>query len=537
MNAEARPRALCIRARPSPVSPAFMEALVGEWIGALALHADLLVMTEDFDLAEACDIHRPDFIVFEGLSTLRPMPHRITSPAACPAIPRAIFLNVDPHDAMRPHIYRMIETFGIEAIFAYDSDHEEQMPELAGMTYSASMLIDPLIHREYGLEKLIPVSVVGGFAEPRFYAWRAATIPQLQGRFPTFVHTHPGYRKDALHPFAVQGESYARLLNRSWFSLADSTRLDYVVRKHIEIPACGAVLVAPESVALADYGFADMVTCVTGSGTELLDKIAAVSADPMLYERIRQSGQRLVLDRRTPLGWRVITDWFAQRRHAAPGQVVQQQGMFGPFSLVADRPSTPRCTAMPNRPNPVTATLQEARAAILSGDDLDMSETKLRETASWLGHFTEPWLLLGVIHLLRGDAAGAKTCLLHPSAIQFQRHAPHIPAEHARICFDPVELAFMLLTAALLDDVGLMSLAYGQAQDVRHLALRRMLALLDEGSASEPDTRRRDDRPSIHWLGQENAGEWHGLIARIFSAHGRPVPYRVGQTVAPEPVH
>ena len=123
MNADVRPRALCIRARPSPVSPAFMEPLVGEWIRALALHADLLVMTEDFDLAQACDIHRPGFIIFEGLSTLRPLPLRIGSCAACPAIPRAIFLNVDPHDAMRPHIHRMIEKFGIEAIFAYDSDH------------------------------------------------------------------------------------------------------------------------------------------------------------------------------------------------------------------------------------------------------------------------------------------------------------------------------------------------------------------------------------------------------------------------------
>ncbi len=520
MNDAARPRALCVRARPSPASPPFMERLLDEWIRALALHADLQVMTEDFDLAEACDTHQPDFIVFEGLSTLRPLPLRIASPAACAAIPRAVFLNVDPHDAMRPHIYRMVEAFGIEAIFAYDSNHEEQMPELAGMTYSASMPIDPAIHREYGLEKLIPISVFGGFAEPRFYAWRAATIPRLQARFPTFVHTHPGYRKSATHPFAVHGERYARQLNRSWFSLADSTRLDYVVRKHLEIPACGAVVIAPDSAALADYGLADMATCVTGSGSELLDKIAAVAADPALYEGIRQAGQRLVLDRHTPQRWRAITDWFAQRRRATPGEMVVQQGMFGPFHLVPALPGTPRCAAMPNRPNEVTAILRAARTALLTGNCLDASESRLREAASWLAHLTEPWLLLGVIALLRGDGVEARRCLLRPSAIQFQRHAPHIAAEDARVCFDPVELAFLLLTATLLDDAALMRLAYEQARDVDHLALRRMLRLLDEAPEDPSDTRRPGDRPSIHWLGQETPDEWRGLIARIFHAHG-----------------
>ncbi len=503
-----------------------MEPLIDEWIRALALHADLRIVDGDFDLAEACDIHQPAFIVYEGLSTLRPQPPRIASAHACPTIPRAIFLNVDPHDAMRPHIYRMIEALGIEAIFAYDSDHEEQMPELAGMTYSASMMIDPAVHRDLGLEKLIPISVFGGCAEPRFYAWRAATIPLLRMRFPTLVHTHPGYRDTPPQPFAMLGASYARQLNHSWFSLADSTRLDYMVRKHLEIPGCGAILIAPASAALADYGFADMVNCITGSGSDLTDKIAAVSADPGSYARIREAGHRLVHTRHTPGQWRGIVDWYEARRHARHGETVRQLGMFGNFEVVAGCDAA-RCVGLPNRPNQLTTILAGAREAILTGGDLVAAAARLHDAASWLGHLTEPWLLLGVIHLLRGDAAEARECLARPAAIQLQRHAPHIAAASDRVCFDPVELAFLMLTAALLDDEGLMRLAYDEANGVNHLALRRMSRLLgdesDRGGAD--DTREAGDRPSIHWLGQEDTATWRDLVGRVLRAHRREVPH------------
>ena len=531
----ARPRALCIRARPSPVTPDFMERVLDEWIRALALHAELVVMDEDFDLARACDAHRPDFIVFEGLCTLRPEPLEIAAPHCHPAIPRAMFLNVDPHDAMRPHIYRMVERFGVEAIFGYDSDHEEQMPDLAGMTYSAPMFVDPALHREYGLEKTIAVTVFGGFAEPNFYAWRAASIPLLQSRFPTLVVPHPGYRRTTPAPFAAFGEAYARLLNQSRFALADGTRLDYMVRKHLEIPACGAILVAPPSPALADYGHADMVTCITGHGRALADRIAAVAAEPELEARIRRAGQALVQERHVPARWRVIVDWFFARAAASSGQVVQQQGMFGGFAAVAGDAGTPRCRDLPVRRNEVTAILHAGRAVILDEGApeaaLESAEASLRIAAGWLAHLTEPWLLIAAIRLLRGDAEGARPCLLRPSAIQFARHAPHIAREARRVCIDPVETAWLLLTASLLDDAALARLACDHAHEAAHVAIRRVLWLLEEETGTLPMPAPAD-RPSIHWLGREKPGAWCGLMRRILRAHGRPAPACLAEPAA-----
>jgi hypothetical protein len=319
------------------------------------------------------------------------------------------------------------------------------------------------------------------------------------------------------------------LLNQSYFSLADTTRCAYVVRKHLEIPASSAILVSPDTASLADYGFADMQNCVLGEGPALLDKIATVANDPALYKCICKAGHDLVHARYTHRSWRYLVDWYETVRARLPGEVVVQQGHFGPFAAVKG-PAKPAVRDCSVPDNDMTAILRAARAAIFAGVKLDDAERSLREIAGW--HVvSEPWLLLGVIALLNGQLETARDHFLQPAALQNSRHVTFDFAPGTLIAFDPVELAWLLFVAWLRHDADLVRLVDAhESLGMRHLALRRMRRLIAEADGvaptefAEPDGRLPKDRLSIHWLGQESTATWHALISRILAANGVRLP-------------
>ena len=522
-----RRRVLCVRPRANATTSQFMLPVVSEWIAALQLHCDVHVVERDFDLDALCSEVQPDFILFEGLHPERPSALRIANIGAHAHLPRAAFLTGDANETMRPLSYQMLEQYGLSTVFSYNLDHQQLMPELAFCEiFSLPVFFDPSIFRDYGLEKTIPVSVFGGHLLPKQYAWRARLVREIPERMPTLIYTHPGYGAEAAHPFPVQGESYARLINQSWFSAADTMRFDAAVRKHLEIPAAGAVLVAPDTPALRDYGFVDMQNCVRGEGSALYDKMAMVARDRDLFHRICRAGHDLVHARYTRQSWRLIPDWYEARRTLQAGEMLRQQGQFGGFRAVPACAGTPAIADCRMADNPVGAVLREARAAIFSGAPLAPVQAALQEVASWI-HLAEPWLLLGVAALLQGRAAEAKAAFLRPAQIQHGRHSYHQLAPHLLVCLDPVEMAWLLFTGFLTEDLALVQMVTPQTQGVRHLSLRRVLWLLDGGDLEQVrgralDARLPDDRLSVHWIGQEDFATWRDLLRRILLAHGRP---------------
>ncbi len=375
--------------------------------------------------------------------------------------------------------------------------------------------IDDTVYRDYQLDKIIPVSVFGGHLLPDFYPWRARLLAQVQHVFPTLIYTHPGYSKEGRAPFAVQGEAYARLLNQSHFSAADTTRLDYCVRKHLEIPASGAVLIAPASEALDSLGFADMENCVLGDGRELFAKMDYLARAPEEYRRVRDAGAALVHGRYTRRGWRGILDWLDCRLRLKPGQVMQQVGRFGPFRGVTPRGQTPSILAGPQRDSDMAAALRAATAAILSGDRLVEANAQLNEAGRWAQHVAEPYFLASILALLGGDPLSA--------AMGIGRRAQGQAAiAEALATLDPVETAWLLLVARLLDNAQLESAMRDQAAGMSHVCLRRMLWLLDGCPAGTEATlvaRDAGDLPSVHWIGDEDFTLWCDLVRRVLVAN------------------
>jgi len=514
-----RVKILCVRARPNPESAQVHNTVIDEWVATLALHCDVETIERDFDLVEVYERVKPDFLLFDSVNWGRRHRLKIANIDAYPDLPRALLANNDPHDPMRPLMMDMLPAYGIDTIFCTGHEDLEQMNELRRFNcFVLPKFIDSAVYRDYGEARIIPVSIMSAHLFPHFYPWRAQVTEEIQHILPTLLYTHPGYAKGGYNPFAIEGEDYARMLSRSQFCVTDTTVLDYVVRKHLEIPATGSVLVSPESAALADYGFIDMENCILGpAGAELYKKIIAVARDTQRYEQIRANGHALVQARYTREAWTHILDWYACRRALKPGEKVQQDGVFGKFRAVPDTAGEAAIAGFTVRDNPMAQRLRAAREALLDGNNLAAAVDGLREAMTWVGHVGEPWFMMGVTSFALGDLESARAWLVRRGEAQGKEDA-------SLGLLDPCEIAWLMLVAYLAADEDLFRQMTEAAATTSHLSIRRVQWLIDGGmpvadlAAAGLDRPLPDDRLSIHWLGDEDFDAWFGLIHKGLSA-------------------
>ena len=510
-----RVKILCVRPKRNSDCAAVLHTVIDEWVHALALHCDVEMIEEDFDLVEVYERVRPDFLLFDSVHWGRQHRLTIANMDAYPELPRALLLNCDPHDPMRPLMLDSISSYGIDTIFCLGTEQLQQMNELRRFScFILPKFIDADVFRDYDEPKSLPVTITSAHLFPAFYPWRAKVTAEIQQLMPTMLYTHPGYSNGGVNPFEIRDESYARMLSRSKFCIADTTALDYVVRKHLEIPAAGSVLVSPESEALKDYGFVDLENCILGeAGTDLYAKIWAVASDPRHYERIRANGHALVHARYTRKAWTYILDWFACRSRLKPGQRVQQKGVFGGFRAVADGAEVSSIAGCVIRDNPMGVKLRAAREALLYGGDLTAASNGLQETMVWIGHIAEPWFLLGVISFAIGDLDSAAQLIGQRPSLQARAGA-------SLGLLDPCEIAWLLLIAHLQGDRKTFAEMSECAAKTSHVSIRRVQWLIDGAqpvadlSAAGLDKPRPDDCLSIHWLGDEDMDSWCALILR-----------------------
>lgn len=117
------------------------------------------------------------------------------------------------------------------------------------------------------------------------------------------LHLHPGYAGAFDHARDARiGRRYAEAMRRELAAFTDCSRYLYVVAKHFEIPATGALLIADRAVSsqLADLGFVDGVNYVS-AGSDLEEVVERV-LDPRNREEIdaiRRRGHALVHGRHT----------------------------------------------------------------------------------------------------------------------------------------------------------------------------------------------------------------------------------------------
>ena len=261
-----------------------------------------------------------------------------------------------------------------------------------------------------------------------------------------------------------------------------------------------------------------MENCILGEGTALFEKIAAVVDNPALYQVIRQNGFDLVHRGYTRRHWRGILDFYEQSKTLKSDRMLQQQGVLGPFVPVEAGNDVPALEASYSD-STVSALLKLWLAEIL--DEGILAKRDTGAFPDWVPHMEEPFVLLGIKVLLKGDASQARELFLAPRKFRLEKAG----------CadYDPEEIAWLSLIAALTGDAELVALTRREGATMRHLSLRRMHWLAEiyasKADSSQPpaNTLRRaaTDRLSVHLTGQLPLDRWCRLIDRVLSANGQ----------------
>jgi len=465
-------------------------------------HFDVVVSEEDCDLDFLCDRARPDLIVFRGAYSALHRRIAVNNPLAHASIPRIGLYFGDGFCPTRPAFFHDMEGWGVDTYFTQTFYLSENTPEIADRTFVLPQTFDEDLFRDYGEEKTVPFIVFGELAPWR--RWRAETAAALMKRYPTMMCPHPGYRASPDAGMGWVGEPYARALNRSQFSICDGSIFNCVLRKHVEIPACGAILVSQPIDGLKEYGFVDMENAVIGEGPPLLAKIAALLADPSRLSSVARSGRELAHTRHASKHCDQLYRWFLRRRELKSGQTIIQHGTFGSFEVVEDGRSG-AVRPFPMQSNELTESYSEAEQDYRSGAP-GICLKKLSRIFELKKEYAPARLLFVRALLKSGRAQEAAQQALY--LFRFAKQADQAPEP------DPVEWAWWVIANLCRGDLAQAGAALDGFPALGHSELRRaawLVARLQGQTRPPPQPKKKSDRPSVaislaptleSWLGE-----------------------------------
>ncbi len=217
-----------------------------------------------------------------------------------------------------------------------------RVPHLRDRLFVWPNFADTRLFRTYPGEKKTPILFAGSLATN--YPWRNRINHLLGKRFPTVALPHGGWFGASQAKNVLSGEPYARALSSSLIVPTCGTIAHELVRKHLEIPACGALLLTERTPPVEAAGFVDMETCVFADETDVVDKVGYLLAHPEEIERISIAGQHLARTRHDIALRNQIFQWFDLTKRATKGDTIVQPDPFGDMVL---RPNGSRATQAP----------------------------------------------------------------------------------------------------------------------------------------------------------------------------------------------
>jgi hypothetical protein len=250
-------------------------------------------------------------------------------------VPAVMVTLMDAHSPAKAALLRQVEQLGAEAVFTIDTGFRELAGDYRDLIYYAPWCLNASMCHDYGLEKTIPVALMGDGFVPQFpgdarYPWRLRNGELFLRALPCFVSPRP--MGAAEH--GIMGEEYGRMLNRSRLALACGAARQIATKKLLEIPASRTCLVTEPSPMVEAMGFADMENCVMGDGRELLEKCRYLLEHEEQLQAITDAGWAFVRENHGPERRRVLIDWHRLRKERRPGQAIAQPSLRGPLALV-----------------------------------------------------------------------------------------------------------------------------------------------------------------------------------------------------------
>jgi hypothetical protein len=404
-----------------------------EHVACLSHFFDVTVINQDCDYKEICDAYEPALALFEsGVNHATCRRLKIENARSYTQVPKIGLHHGDAFCNARAGFLSDMEQWGIDTFFAISTTAAEHTPEIASHLFTWPVFIDPIIYRDYGIWKGIPVLFTGN--RNALYPWRNQLWRRISDHYGTLTWPHPGYGTGTPAARILMGEDYARTINSAWFVPACGTIAKDVVRKHFEVPACRTCLVTEQSPALQAAGFADMKNCVFADAHDVLDKLDYLLRNRDVLTEITDAGYRLVHSRHRMEHRDQIYQWFGLHANLKPHQTIVQDGPFESLRVVAKEAGVQRIHISSNGSH--LALIRKGDEHFLRGQYEHAEQCYLKCTF-YMPWMPEPKLRLALCRLHRGEPGSALSLIEEQLRFVLGVYGAENP--------DPVEWAYYLV--------------------------------------------------------------------------------------------
>jgi hypothetical protein len=481
--------------------PDFLLTHKREHVDCLSLFFDVVVVQDDCDYQQICDLYQPDLALFESgvnLSTCRKP--KITNVRACRTIPKLGFFNADAWCETRSGSLSEMDQWGIETFFSISATAAQHMPAIANQLFVWPNFIDPTVFKDYNEAKLIPVLLSGATAAQ--YPWRRRIYKLIAEHYPSLWCPHRGYLSRSPAGQMLSGMRYARTINAAEVAPVCGTVAKEVVRKHFEIPACNTCLITERARNLEEAGFVDMTNCVFADEHDILDKLESLFKQPDRLRQITAAGHELVHSHHTHNNRDQILQWFNLNKNLGPDDKIVQTNPFAPLSV-----QSKWSQRSPSSSVEIGTHLQllgEGDEMLWAGQ-VGAANSKYRRCLSYMHQLPEARFKIALCKLYKGDAAEANARIFE--LIQY------CISQYRAVDPDPVEWSYYIISMLCM---GKLSDATNCALEfpwLRHPELdrvRRVVHLLNRKEISSPSIFEipMDMRKSLHQLPERSETVW-----------------------------
>lgn len=491
----ARPRLAFFRP-DNPALPTFIRQHLDEHVRCLETFFDVTLIEEDCDYDEVCSRVRPDLALFESGVYAR-IERRIKNTHRHPGIPKIGLLNSDAYCQSRSVFLADMDEWGVETFFTISMSLRGRAPQsFRERLYVWPNFADTQRFHTYPGGKQTRILFAGSQAP--HYPWRSRVNRLLADRFPINTLPHAGWEPSEHANKMVSGDAYALTLSGALIAPTCGTVANELVRKHLEIPACGALLLTERTAAVEAAGFVDMETCVFASEEDVVDKVEYLLSNPDEIARISANGQALAHARHDLKHRNQVFQWYELSKRASASDIIVQPDPFGPMTLQSPgQRETPRSEV--GNAGRDWSLIVAGDSAAEAGD----AETARSNYLATLNYHYEAEAALGLARLaLRsGNASLAREWVWN--AI--------IRVTHYRGCNrpDPVEWSVFILTMLCAGDTKRAVAAARQYTLYTHDELSRVRRLVHELSATHPAQGPNRRRLSIH---RDRALSWSAWL-------------------------
>jgi len=480
-----------------PALPEFITGHFRDHLKCLRQYFDVSVIDTNADYDEVVDRLQPDLALFEsGVYARRG--RAIANTHRHPEVAKVGLLNADGYCPTRSVFLADMDDWGIDTFFTIAVSAVGYTPDIADRTYAWPNFADRSVFHPFPEAKSQSILLSG--SREANYPWRVRVDRVLRERFPVTSMPHAGWFDRAGATAMPTGESYARSLSSALIVPTCGTIAEELVRKHLEIPAAGALLLTERTPAVEQAGFIDMVNCVFADHEDVADKVEFLLHNVDVLAAMTAAGTRLAHDRHSIENRDQVRQWYELQK-GAPGKRIVQPDLFGPLALDDAGDSGP--VSFVGRPG-VDRRLSQSADALLVAGRPGQAADRYGQVLNF--HF-EPEAALGLARssVKLGRPERARELLEHSTAIVVRSHG----ASHA----DPVEWAWLCRVALCRGDLEQAREYAAAYPTIRHPELDRMRAVVAELVGASAILADRPRHRTVHaGFGTEDWDVWKGIL-------------------------